>query len=149
MSPKNPPLRRRSVRTAPARHGRGLYAQRPIKAEETLGRIWGPMVDDPSADPRYVMEMDNDLYVVPKGPFRYMNHSCDPNCEIFMWEEDKIDPKLNSRPLFVGARRAIRLGEELTIDYAWPAELAIPCDCRTEKCRGWIVAPEEKHRLKD
>lgn len=138
----------RKVKTASSRHGRGVYAQRSFEPDETIGRIRGPIVDCPSADPRYVMEMDNDRYVVPKAPFRYMNHSCNPNCEIFMWEEDAIDPALNSRPLFVGARRSIRPGEELTIDYAWPAELAIPCDCRSTECRGWIVAPEDKHRVK-
>ena len=34
-------------------------------------------------------------------------------------------------------------GEELTIDYAWPANAAIVCRCGAGTCRGWIVSPEE------
>jgi hypothetical protein len=43
--------------------------------------------------------------------------------------------------------RSIVAGEELTIDYGWPAEQAIPCGCGAEDCRGWVVAEEELHRL--
>jgi hypothetical protein len=39
--------------------------------------------------------------------------------------------------------RTIEPGEELTIDYAWPAEAAIPCACGAAGCRCWIVAAEE------
>ena len=138
----------RKIKLAPSRHGRGVFAQRPIKTDEVIGRVRGTIVDDPVHDPRYVMEMDNDLYLVPKAPYRYVNHSCNPNCEIFMWDEDPIDEELGSRPLLLAAKRTIRPGEELTIDYAWPAELAIPCSCRSTRCRGWIVAPEERDLLK-
>jgi len=33
-------------------------------------------------------------------------------------------------------------GEQLTIDYAWPAWAAVPCACGAPECRGWIVAKE-------
>jgi hypothetical protein len=42
--------------------------------------------------------------------------------------------------------RPIATGEELTIDYCWPASSAIPCACPTSKCRGWIVNHEELER---
>lgn len=140
---KNRNPRQRKVRIAPARYGRGVYAQRRFKAEEVIGRIRGDIVADPSLDQHYTMEMDNDLYLVPKAPFRYVNHSCNPNCELFMWEEDPEDETLGSRPLLIAARRAIRPGEQLTIDYAWPSDIAIPCVCRSSKCRGWIVDQDD------
>lgn len=34
-------------------------------------------------------------------------------------------------------------GEELTIDYSWPADRAARCLCGATNCRGWIVDPEE------
>ena len=41
------------------------------------------------------------------------------------------------------ASQFIRSGEELTIDYAWSADWAIPCGCESRVCRGWIVAIED------
>ena len=53
-------------------------------------------------------------------------------------------------PAECGPLRAVlmhRPGDELTIDYAWEAEAAIPCLCAAENCRGWIVAIEELHHV--
>ena len=138
----------RKVRIAPARYGRGVYAQRRFKPEEVIGRIRGDIVADASLDQRYTMEMDNDLYLVPKAPFRYVNHSCNPNCELFMWEGDPEDDAIRSRPLLIAAMRTIRPGQQLTIDYAWPSDIAIPCACRSSKCRGWIVDENELSDLR-
>jgi hypothetical protein len=45
--------------------------------------------------------------------------------------------------LSVIARRAIRRGEQITIDYGWPAEEgSLRCLCGAAKCRGWVVAEE-------
>ncbi len=41
----------------------------------------------------------------------------------------------------------VHAGEELTIDYGWPAEVAIPCLCGSRHCRGWIVDPDEVELL--
>lgn len=41
----------------------------------------------------------------------------------------------------------IRKGEEITVDYAWPASWAVPCFCGSENCRGWIVDKKERHLL--
>ena len=146
---KTKPTRQRKVRIGPARHGRGVFAQKRFEQDDVIGRIRGEMVDDPGHEAKYVMEMDNDQFTVPKAPFRYVNHSCDPSAEIFMWDDDPVDPLTDSRPLFVAARRTILPGEELSIDYAWPAHFAIRCGCSAEQCRGWIVAPEEAHEMKN
>lgn len=125
------------------RHGRGAFALIGFAEEDVIQRVRGRITDDDSTDPRYIMEMDNDLFLLPHAPFRFLNHSCEPNCQIFMYEEDEVDPRTNSRPLYLGAVRPIRRGEELTIDYKWPAFFAIPCQCGTPSCRGWIVDREE------
>ncbi|MDR1485017.1 MAG: hypothetical protein LBT09_09360 [Planctomycetaceae bacterium] len=52
--------------------------------------------------------------------------------------EDDADSEI-----WVETLRDILPGEQLTIDYAWPAEKAIKCQCGCKKCRGWIVAADE------
>jgi hypothetical protein len=47
------------------------------------------------------------------------------------------------------AKRDIPVGEEITYDYAFAAEVAEPCACGAGTCRGLIVddAPEELAKL--
>ena len=49
--------------------------------------------------------------------------------------------------IWVEALRDIMPNEELTIDYAWPAERAIKCFCGKPLCRGWIVDLAERELL--
>jgi SET domain-containing protein len=86
------------------------------------------------------MDLGEGRSLEPVAPFRFLNHSCQPNCEIFSWETD--EPRRHAR-LWLQALTAIEPGNELTIDYAWPADAAIPCVCGAAGCRGWIVCPEQ------
>ncbi len=78
---------------------------------------------------------------------RWINHSCAPNCEAVM-VEDEADPK-NSR-VFIEAIRAIRPGEELTYDYGITlAERHTPrlkkiwaCRCGSKDCTGTMLKPK-------
>ena len=126
-------------------HGQGLFAKKAFAKNAVVGRIKGKVVSDESHDPRYVMELENDLLLVPKAPFRFLNHSCRPNCELFDWEDEPPNPKTGVKDLYLGVIRKIAAGDELTIDYSWPAGFAIPCNCGSKKCRGHIVAKEELH----
>ena len=125
--------------------GMGLFAKKDFKKDAVIGRIKGKVVSDENHDPRYVMELGNDKLLVPAAPFRYLNHSCRPNCEIFDWEDEKPDPDTGVKDLYLGVVRKVKAGAELTIDYAWPADFAIPCLCGSKKCRGYIVDKEELH----
>jgi SET domain-containing protein len=58
--------------------------------------------------------------------------------------EDDVDAEL-----WIEAIRDIMPGEELTIDYAWPADRGAKCLCGSPQCRGWIVDPAELHLLQD
>ncbi len=49
--------------------------------------------------------------------------------------------------MFVVALERIADGSELTIDYAWPTAMAIPCRCGAEDCRRWIVDAEKVNAL--
>jgi hypothetical protein len=61
--------------------------------------------------------------------------------EIFSWDETEGD--VTPDRVWLVALRVIQPGEELTIDYAWEAEAAIPCGCGSANCRGWIVDEAE------
>ncbi|MCG8586704.1 MAG: SET domain-containing protein [Pirellulales bacterium] len=117
--------------------GRGVFARRDFKKGDVIGEITGGIMDfDYESD--YCMDLDGSAVLEPAPPFRFLNHSCAPNCELLLWKYRKIKgPKLHR--LWVEATTRIREGDELTIDYAWPLEAAIPCACRADNCRGWIV----------
>lgn len=136
------------MRVRDSNHGRGLYAIRSLAKGSVLGQVSGEVVDHDKRDPMYLMDVGNDLLLLPHAPFRYLNHSCEPNCELFGWEDEEPNPETGATDLFVGALRGIKPGSELTIDYSWPAHIAIPCGCRSKKCRGWIVCESERHLVK-
>lgn len=144
MSKKNKKTRK-LVEVRDSDNGQGLYARKKIAKDAVIGRIKGKIVSDEKHDPRYVMELENDLLLVPKPPFRFLNHSCNPNCELFDWEDEPPNPKTGVRDLYLGALKNIKTGNELTIDYSWPARVAIPCNCGSKKCRGYIVSEDELH----
>ena len=56
--------------------------------------------------------------------------------------EDDTDAEI-----WVEAIRDIMPNEELTIDYAWPADRAVKCLCGKPRCRGWIVDPAEREHI--
>jgi len=58
-----------------------------------------------------------------------INHSCDPN----------LRARRIRGHIFFFSRRNIRAGQELTLDYRFPANTQkIPCRCGAPKCRGVI-----------
>lgn len=79
---------------------------------------------------------------------RFINHSCDPNCEAII-EDGRI---------WIYALRTIRPGEELVYDYQYqrsgdPEEDAerekfYRCRCGAPNCRGTILLPARKPRRK-
>jgi hypothetical protein len=91
------------------------------------------------------MELPSGRLLDPAAPLRFVNHSCDPNCELFYWEGDAENPQEDR--LWLQTIRPIAVGAELSIDYSWPADAAIPCRCGTLNCRGWIVDPAELHLM--
>ncbi|HTY88140.1 MAG TPA: SET domain-containing protein-lysine N-methyltransferase [Candidatus Acidoferrum sp.] len=65
---------------------------------------------------------------------RYLNHSCEPNCEA-----ERIDDRI-----WIVARRNIRAGEELTFNYGYGLEdyREHECRCGAAGCVGYMVSPE-------
>lgn len=117
--------------------GKGLFTSREIVDKEIIGLISGKVIDDPDYCSEYCIELDEHYSLEPFEPFRYLNHCCEPNAEMFSYEDDTFSD------IFLIAIQDIPAGSEIWIDYAWPAESAAPCYCSSRNCRGWIVAEEE------
>lgn len=76
---------------------------------------------------------------------RWFNHSCDPNTEVMV----EWDAETQTMTAWWVALRDIEVGEEITYDYGFSAEVAEPCACGSPACRGVIVDddPENLARL--
>ncbi|RME52278.1 SET domain-containing protein-lysine N-methyltransferase [Candidatus Woesearchaeota archaeon] len=70
----------------------------------------------------------------------YINHSCEPNCEV----------EIIRGRIWIVALRDIKEGEELGYDYNFDLEdfEEHPCNCGSKKCRGFIVGEEHWPKLK-
>lgn len=130
-----------------AAHGRGLFAVDWFEAGDVIGQIHGAIIDDPEYSSDYCIDLGESFSLEPAAPFRYLNHACEPNCVIYLLEADEESATGEVPVLLVEATRRICPGEELTIDYAWPADAAIPCGCSSHECRGWIVSADELPQL--
>ena len=133
----------RAVRVGEVPFGLGVFAKRWFEPREVIGRIAGAVSDDPAYGSDYCMNLGEGMTLEPVAPFRFLNHSCQPNCDlVFVIRRDESQ-RIVRRTMYLQALSAIAPEAELTIDYAWPAHFAIPCLCGTPACRGWIVDPDE------
>ncbi|MBW3595874.1 MAG: SET domain-containing protein-lysine N-methyltransferase [Planctomycetes bacterium] len=133
----------RAVFVDAATCGQGVFARRRFRAGETIAEVEGTVIADPDYWSAYCIDLDEGTVLEPAAPFRFLNHSCQPNGELvdytgFCEQAGELRHVIRLRAL-----EAIRPGEEITIDYAWSAESAIPCMCGADACRGWVVDPEE------
>jgi len=141
-------LAKRGLRIGRSPVGKAVFATRRISDGTCLGEIEGQVIFDDSYASRYAFDLENGGQLEPAAPFRFVNHSCEPNCAFDLIGIDLADkPPGNSetntntvRKLLIFAISDIESGEELTIDYNWPASFAIRCNCKAPTCRGWIVS---------
>jgi uncharacterized protein len=127
--------------------GSGLFTTSDVQTGRVLVRLGGRLVHtdelarliaEANADPRlpYVdsVSVFDDLHLVlpPATVAHFGNHSCDPN----MWHDGRYA---------VTARRPVRAGEELTIDYgtnSGASGFSMDCDCGTALCRRVVTSDD-------
>jgi SET domain-containing protein len=137
--------------------GRGAFAVRRIPKGTRLVEYTGERITHKQADKRYDDEAmgrhHTFLFIASRttvvdarlegSEAKYLNHSCDPNCEAVI-ERGRI---------FIEAVRDIPKGKELAYDYSYGRdgtetpedEARYKCLCGSKKCRGSILeAKEEK-----
>lgn len=134
-----------TIRISECSTGLGIFATRPYPESAVIGEITGDVHARPYGS-SYSFDLENGQQLEPHEPFRYVNHSCDPNCE-FDWIEEPDAHGQTLFRLYLIALRDIAPEEQFTIDYNWPASYAIQCDCRSPLCRGWVVAEYEIDKL--
>jgi hypothetical protein len=135
--------------------GKGAFATRPIEKGERLIEYTGERIPHPVADERYdddsMQEHHTFLFTVSSrtvidathggNESKYINHSCEPNCE----------SEIERGRVYIFALRDIEPGEELHYDYAYERsgdetekeEQQYACRCGTPSCRGSIMEPIE------
>ncbi len=131
------------VRVRETHIGKAVYSVRSYPATAVIGEIKGRINEDFSNSDEYTFEFDERRQLEPEPPFRFLNHSCNPNCEFDLFDQPATDDHPAKTSLLLVATRTIQPDEPLTIDYNWPAAYAIRCECREPECRGWVVAQDE------
>ena len=137
-------------------HGRGVFALRRIRKGTRIIEYLGDRVSHRQADLRYehkdITDSHTFLFIVDRSlvidggahgnDARFINHSCDPNCESL----------IEDRRVFIEAIRTIQPGEELTYDYQIGRDRTDPpnvddiyaCRCGTGGCRGSMLWPPKR-----
>jgi len=97
----------------------------------------------------YIFELDEDWDIdgdIPNNDAKYINHSCEPNCEMKM-EDGKI---------LIYSARDIKKGEEITYNYGFEINKDDPydfedqkCRCGSKKCIGYILDEDEWPKLRE
>ncbi|CAN5795574.1 SET domain-containing protein-lysine N-methyltransferase [soil metagenome] len=124
-------------------HGYGVITTRPFKAGETVCFGDGVLYTaDAEFDDTYALILPGEdsgqgdpLFWDLACQTRWFNHSCDPNSEV----QSRWDHAENTMRAWWIALRDIPVGEEITYDYAFTAEVAEACHCGAASCRGLIV----------
>lgn len=137
-----PRTKRKALRVGRTRVGKGIFAGRSYPACAVVGEITGEIIDDANYGSEYCFDIGDGLRLEPVAPFRFVNHSCEPNCE-FDYLQCSDEPGGTRRTrVYLLALYDIKADEELTIDYNWSTANAIPCRCQAPSCRGWVVSRE-------
>lgn len=126
--------------------GKGVFAGRDFAEGAVVGRVGGQVMNDPEYSSDYCIDLGGPLSLEPAAPYRFLNHCCEPNCELVFYEADPSNG-CEHPSIFVETIARIHVGDQLTIDYGWPASNAIECLCGAANCRGWVVDPEELDEL--
>jgi hypothetical protein len=93
----------------------------------------------------YIMELDSGFYVDGKikGNYsRYINHSCDPNCELQRWIVQ------GTMRIGIFAIKDIKAGEALSYDYQFDTreENIFKCYCESSNCRGTMAPAKNRNQ---
>ena len=136
--------------------GKGAFALQRIRKGTRLIEYVGEHISHDEADRRYdedgMKRHHTFLFTLTRktvvdaavdgNEARFINHSCDPNCEAV----------IDSGHIYIESTRTIQPGAELVYDYQYERaadadesdEARYPCRCGSPNCRGTILAPRKK-----
>jgi len=144
-------------------HGNGVFATAPIRKGEQVIEYTGRLRTHEDVDAGEQGDVEsghtflftlNDEYVIDGSEdgnvARWINHSCSPNCEAVLHEDEGDDRSLDR--VFIEAIADIEPGEELTYNYGITlAERHTPrlkqiwaCHCGAANCTGTLLQPKRR-----
>lgn len=131
--------------------GKGLRVLEPVQQGEFIVEYVGKAIKKAYLDHLfrryqhermlYIMALDTNVYIDARtrgGVARFINHSCQPNCQVQRW---KVRGILRAG---VFATRDLQAGEELCFDYHWERKRGrapTKCHCNSPNCRGTLEVP--------
>lgn len=142
-------------------HGKGVFATAKIRKGTRIIEYrgqrasWEDAIERPASDPddpnhTFFFELSDGRVIdgnVRGNAARWINHSCDPNCESVEEEDGRV---------YIEARRKVKAEEELSYDYRLSLDGKIgkkelaeyACSCGAKKCRGSLLARAAKKQKK-
>tara|TARA_X000000368_G_scaffold418448_1_gene418123 strand:- start:632 stop:1117 length:486 start_codon:yes stop_codon:yes gene_type:complete len=143
-------------------HGTGIFATQVIPKNTKVIEYIGEKVNRSEGDKRsekrikkflnskktgsvYIFEL-NSKYDIDGSPLynkaRYINHSCDPNCEV----------DIIRGHIWISSIKKIKEGDELNYDYGYEFDQEDykdhKCKCGSKNCIGYIISSDEWSKYK-
>ncbi len=143
-------------------HGTGVFATSNISKNTRIIQYIGEKVTKTEGDRRsskrikkylnkknegsvYIFEL-NKMYDIDGSPLynkaRYINHSCNPNCEVDIIKNE----------IWISSIKSIKKGDELNYDYGYPFDKDDfsdhVCRCGSKNCIGYIISQDDWSKYK-
>ena len=142
-------------------HGRGVFATQIIKKNTKIIQYIGDKITKKEGDKRsgyriknflnssrtgsvYIFELNKSYDIdgfVRKNKARFINHSCNPNCEVNIYDNE----------IWISSIKNINKGDELSYDYGYSFDKDDykdhECKCGSKYCIGYIISSDEWHKL--
>ncbi len=137
-------------------HGKGVFAKKFIPKGTRITEYVGDRISHKESDERYADHDPNDnhtfLFIVDRktvidggvegNDARFINHSCDGNCE----------SEIEKSRVYIEAIKDIPKGQELGYDYQIgrskedpeDVDVIYACRCGSPKCRGTMLWPAKR-----
>jgi len=141
-------------------HGTGVFAKTKVPKGKKVIEYVGEKITKKESERRSIAlieknqgsETDGAVYIfevnkrydidgnIPENTARFINHSCDPNCE----------PDVIKNRVWLISKRKIKEGEELSYNYGFDLDgyEDHACKCGAKKCVGYITAEDNWPKLK-
>ena len=141
-------------------HGTGVFAKTKVPKGKKVIEYVGEKITKKESERRSIAlieknqgsETDGAVYIfevnkrydidgnIPENTARFINHSCDPNCE----------PDVIKNRVWLISKRKIKEGEELSYNYGFDLDgyEDHTCKCGAKKCVGYITAEDNWPKLK-
>ena len=140
-------------------HGTGVFARSKVPKGKKVIEYIGEKITKKESERRSIAlieknqgsETDGAVYIfevnkrhdidgnIPENTARFINHSCDPNCE----------PDVIKNRVWLISKRKIKEGEELSYNYGFDLDgyEDHECRCGAKKCVGYITAEDNWPKL--